>query len=473
MTDVTENKIRDDIRPHRPLAELLILALPTVAQMASYSVLQFVDTLMLSRVGVHEPTAAGNSGMFSFSAISFGVGVLFVVNTLVSQSFGRRDYAECGRYLWQGMWFSVVYGLLVLPTMLAAGPMFVAMGHEPALVELEVSYFQITLLAAAVKLAATALGQFLLAINRPGKVLMAALVAVIVNIFGNWVLIFGNLGFPAMGLVGAAWATNIAVLVEMALLLGFALMAPLRVRYNTLDWRLRRPEMRTLLTVGIPSGAQIVADVLAWSLFGMWVLAVFGTTAMAANNFMFRYMIVSFMPAFGIATAVTALVGRYIGMGRPDIAIKRAQLGFVVTAVYMLCCAVFFFVGRNFLINVFTDDPEVIALGATFLIFAAIYQFFDAMYIVYNGALRGAGDTFVPAVATAVLVWGITVFGGYAVARLAPQLGPAGPWTIATVYGIILGLFMLIRFRRGGWRRIYLQQPDASNVPAPSATVTA
>jgi multidrug resistance protein, MATE family len=472
MTDVSENQLRYDITPHRPLWELLILALPTVAQMASYTVLQFTDTWMLSKVGVLEPTAAGNSGMFSFSVVSFGVGVLFVVNTLVSQAFGRRDFEQCGRYLWQGVWFGVLFSLVLLPTLPISHLFFHWSGHEPLLVQMEASYYRITVAAAVLKLVATAFGQFLLAVNRPGHVLIAAVVGVAVNVFANWVLIFGHFGFPALGVVGAAWGTNLAVFVEMAVLIGFALMPHIRRTYNVLDWRIRRGEMRTLMTIGLPSGGQLVADVLAWTLFGMWVIGVYGTTTMAANTFMFRYMVVSFMPAFGIATAVTALVGRYIGMGRPDVAIKRANLGFVVTATYMLICGIFFFVGRNSLIGVFTDDPEIIRLGALFLVFAAVYQFFDAMYIVYNGALRGAGDTLVPAVATAVLCWGITVFGGFAIATYRTDWGPAGPWTAATIYGVILGLFMFIRFRRGGWRRIHLEKSDASNVAAPSATVS-
>src|SRR5262249_21134174 len=160
-----------------------------------------------------------------------------------------------------------------------------------------------------------------------------------------------------------------------------------------------------------------------------------------ANNYVFRYMAVSFMPAFGISTAVTALVGRYIGRGRPDIAIRRAHLGFAVAVTYMLCCGALFVLLRHQLIGLFTVDENVLRMGATFLIFAAVYQLFDAMYIVYYGALRGAGDTFVPALATAGLCWSITVVGGYLVARFATQLGPAGPWYVASIYGVILGSF--------------------------------
>jgi MATE family multidrug resistance protein len=192
-------------------------------------------------------------------------------------------------------------------------------------------------------------------------------------------------------------------------------------------------------------------------------MAKFGTYAMAANAFMMRYMVLSFMPAFGISTAITALVGRYIGRGEPDIAVRRANLGFGLTAVYMVSCGIFFLLGRNVLIQVFTSDPQVQKTGATLLVFAAVYQFFDALYITYNGALRGAGDTLVPAIATGILNWGITVLGGYLVATLLPQFGPNGPWTVATIYGMILGLFIYVRFRRGVWRGIHLDGAVASD----------
>src|SRR5205823_9367533 len=134
------------------------------------------------------------------------------------------------------------------------------------------------------------------------------------------------------------------------------------------------------------------------------------------------------------------------------------RLGFILCAIYMVTCGAGFFIGRRVLLGIFTDNPHIIQIGAMLLVFAAIYQFFDAMYIVYNGALRGAGDTLVPAVATGVLCWGVTVFGGYLVARRWPSFGPAGPWLVAIGYGVILGMFMYSRFRAGRWRRITLAE---------------
>src|SRR5687767_2412654 len=135
--------VRADDGPARPpVAELLALALPTVAQMASYTVMQFIDTWMLAQVGnrINAPTAAANSGILSFAVISLGMGVLWVVNTLVSQAYGRKDYAECGRYLWQGVWFGVVFAVALLPVLPFTGMFFRVMGHDPALARLESQY---------------------------------------------------------------------------------------------------------------------------------------------------------------------------------------------------------------------------------------------------------------------------------------------------------------------------------------------
>jgi MATE family multidrug resistance protein len=464
------------------VVELLLLAAPTIAQMASYTVMQFADTYMLSRVGDAEATAAGLGGMAAFSLISFGVGVLMVVNALVSQSFGRGDLSACGRYLWQGIWFSVLFGLAVMPLLWPAGALFRALGHEARFAAMEATFFRLLLLTAAVKLAAVSLGQFLIAVNRPNVVLLAASSAMVADVFFNWLFVFGNWGFRPMGVAGSAWATNTAVTLELLVLALFVWRPSVVSRFRTLDWKPRRAMLRSLLAVGIPSGVQVVAEVVAWTLFTVWIVALFDETTMAANNYTFRFMAVSFMPIYGLSTAVTALVGRYIGMGRPDLAAKRAHLGFVVAAVYTVACGALFYFGRSWLMGLFTTNPRILHTGGVLLVFAAAYQAFDALYIIYNGALRGAGDTFVPAVATAALCWGITVFGGYAVARLRPGWGVGGPWAAALAYGVILGVWMFARFKRGRWKLIKLDggprpvdepPPERSNVPAPSDRVVA
>jgi MATE family multidrug resistance protein len=457
MTEIVTDKSPDAQPAESPLRELLSLAAPTVAQMASYTLMQFIDTWILAQAGgVTAPTAAANAGMLAFSAISLGMGVMFVVNALVSQSFGRKSFDECGRYLWQGIWFAAGFSLLLIPVSAGGPALFRWLKHDSVLIAPESVYLRIVLDAAFLKLAATAVEQFLLGINRPTAVAIATVTGVAVNAVAAWIIVLGRLGVSPHGVAGAAVAQNIGVGTELLLIVIAAFLPGIRRTFNLLDWKPRLAEMWVLLKLGIPSGIQILSEVLAWSAFTMWVMAVFHTEAMAANVFVFRYMSVSFMPAFGISVAVTALVGRSIGQGRPDLAVARANLGFKVTCVYMVTCGILLFTFRRQLIGLFTTDPKVLATGATLLIFAAVYQLFDAVYIIYNGALRGAGDTLVPALFTGIMCWSITVFGSRWVATTWPQMGPIGPWISASCYGMILGTFILLRFKRGRWKRIEL-----------------
>jgi len=215
----------------RPLLELISLAAPTVAQSVSYTVMMFIDTWMLSRLGADEFTAAGNAGMFGFSIICFGFGVLLVVNTLVSQSFGRGEYSACGRYLWQGIWVAIGYWLLVLALLPVAGRVFPLLGHPPRLAELEGTYLRIVLGATVFKMIGTALGQFLLATNRPNSVMASAAIGVSINALIAYAIVLGRWGAPQLGVVGAAWAQNVGTFVEMAVLVVFA-FSHQRTRFN-------------------------------------------------------------------------------------------------------------------------------------------------------------------------------------------------------------------------------------------------
>jgi len=445
----------------------MYLALPTIAQMSSYTVMQLIDRKFVSELGTQAAAAAMNAGMITFSMIAFGFGVAAVVNSLVSQRYGEQRFDHCGRYLWQGIWFACLYSLLMLPLFAFGETIFQLLGHSAELVKMEASFMRVMLASTAVKLIGMCCGHFLLATNRPNTNLLAALVAVATNALAAYALVFGHFGVPRLGLNGAAWAQNIGVTVETIILIGFCLNFRSRRIFNTLDFKWRRHEFTTLMKIGSGSGLQFIGDVLTWTIFTAWVVGAFGEAAMAGNSFAFSYMITSFMPAHGLAVAVTALVGRYIGMKRPDLSMKRGHLGFVVGAIWMLLCGVVFILFRDQLIGFFTHDPEVHKIGATIMVFCGIYQIFDAMYVIYSGALRGAGDTLVPAVVSNILCWSLVVGAAGAAARLKPEWGIVGPWSFATFYGSLLGVFLMIRFSRGKWMKIHL---DDSNKTRESDT---
>lgn len=434
-----------------PLRELLVLAIPTIAQMASYTLLQFVDTWMLSRVGDREATAAGQAGGVQFSFLSFGFGILLLVNALSSQAFGRKDFRTCGQVMWQGIYVAIGFGLLLQLMQPFAEPMFLRLGHTEELASLEAIYFQILTGAAVLKLMQSAVSQFLISINRATLVLISAVVGCVVNVVLNWILIYGNLGMPAMGVAGAAWGTVGAIVAELLVMIAIVGSAQIRKTYHPFDARLRLKLLGQLLKLGTPAGLALSAEVMAWSLFNVWVIAQFGEIAMQGNNYAFRYMLIAFMPAIGVAHAVTALVGRYIGAGDWQGARRRAHWGFALASVYMVSVGVGLMVFGEPLIRLFTEDAEVIRIGARILIFMGAYQILDAMYAVYSGGLRGAGDTLVPSVVMIGLNWGLTVGAAYLTTVYFPEFGPGGPWTVLCVYGTLVGLFMLLRFQFGPW----------------------
>lgn len=423
--------------------------------MASYTVMQFADTLQLAiGVGDAAATAAGMAGFMVFAAMSLAWGALLVVNTLVSQSVGAGNRGAAGGYLWQGIWFALLTGLLLQPTRLVSGHILGAFGHSTEVVALGKQYYDIEIAWAPMRLAGLAAGQFLLAIGRPRITLFAAVLAASLDVLMNFVFITGRWGFPRLGVAGAAWSTNAAVTLELSIAAGYIASRAIRTPFETGRWRPHRASLWQLVKIGVPGGFQTLAEVVAWLLFCVWVMNRFGQAAVTANNYMMQYMKVSFMPAFGLSAAVTALVGRYMGMGRLDLARHRAHLGFKLTAAYMLLCGTVFFIGRNLLIGLFSDDPHVIRVGGVLLTFAAIYQLFDGLYIIYIGALRGVGDTFWPATVTAILCWSLVVVGGASIGYFAPQWGPTGPWAAASLYGAILGVYLCLRFTRGEWKAI-------------------
>ena len=365
-----------DSLSRRPIVELLSLALPTIAQMASYTVMQFADSLQLAiGAGDAAATAAGMAGFMVFAAMSWGWGAILVVNTLVSQSIGAGNPQAAGRYLWQGVWFALIVGALLVPTLLVSGAVLSAFGHSPEVVNFGRQYYNIEIVWAPVRLAGLAVGQFLLAIGKPRVTLFAAVIAASTDVLMNYVFITGRFGMPALGVAGAAWSTNAAVTLELAIMVAYCSRRAIHETYQVWRWRLHGAAMRQLVRIGVPGGFQIVAEVIAWFLFCVWIMNKFGQSAVTANNYMMQYMKVSFMPAFGLSAAVTALVGRYLGMGRLDLARHRAHLGFKLAASYMLICGVVFFLGRNTFISLFSSDPDVIRVGGILLTFAAIYHF--------------------------------------------------------------------------------------------------
>jgi MATE family multidrug resistance protein len=461
-----------------PAREVWAQAWPTVLTMLSFTVMQFVDSLMVSKVGPLEVAAQGNGGIWAFTPQSFLFGFLSVVNTFVAQSVGagRRD-AVAG-YGWAGIHLAIASWLVVMiPWSLALPWFFETLGHSPELRALELQYALVLSYGSIAGLLGKAMSNFFFGLQRPRLITVAAIAGNVVNVLLNYVLIYGEQGLvdwgwpgvpgvPALGVFGAAIATVCGTLVEACVPLAVFLFGRLAKELDT--WHAARPRassLRGLLRLGWPVSVQFGNEIICWAIFMTVLVGHFGELHLTAGWSTLRYMHLSFMPAVGFSVATTALVGRYIGAGKPDIAANRAHWALGMAIVYMTVCGLAMAIWRDSLVGVFVDADdaaiaaEVVTIGSRLMICAAIFQTFDAVGIVYTGALRGAGDTLVPGVATIVLSWSLIVGLGAWLAWNRPEWTSVGPWVGASVYIIVYGVWMALRFERGAWRRIRLLEP--------------
>jgi len=455
------------------LRVMLTLAWPMVVTTMSRTVMQFVDTYWLSRLGVGHAAAAAVGGILCFSVIGFALGVMTVVNTFASQCLGRKEYDKCSAYAWQGVWLALMLGAgaaLLWPAIPAVVRFF---GHESQLQDMERQFMQIILLSVAPSAAAMALASFFAGVHRPKVAMWSAIAANLFNVVGDYVLIFGEWGFPRLEVAGAALATVAATVFRVGFLVVALWWGMARKQFaSRRTWRVQPSRMMDLLRIGSPIGLQWAADVSAWAMFVTWLVGSFGKVHIAASQFVFQYLHVSFMPAIGVGIAISAAVGRAIGEGRLDLAERRFRVGLKLCCGYMAVCGVAFFLFGGALVSVFSKDPEVLHLGRWMMVFAAVFQVFDGMCVSYNSGLKGAGDTRWPAMVSVSLCWLVVVGGGWLAVQLWPDAKSFGPWGASTTYIIILAMVLGYRWRSGAWRRIKLFAPEREPAAADALAAT-
>jgi len=470
-------------RDHDParwwgVGEVVRLAVPTVLSTISVTVMQFVDGWMVSTVSKEALSAQFIGGISAFVPVCFFMGLLSCVSTFASQNLGAGRPERSSVYGWHGLWVAwAAAGLLAL--LIVPAPQVMALfGHEAHVTALETKYFRILLSGALFCLSARALAAWFVGVHRPGINLVAGVIANVVNVVGNYVLIFGKFGFPELGLVGAGIATVIGFAVE-ATIFGAVFVAGVagpqfQVRRQCC---FRWSAVRDLLRIGSPAGIMFSGDILMWTIFMGRILGGFGTAHLAAAAILNRYWHLCFMPAIGVSVAVTAIVGRYCGAGRPHLAWRRAHAGFILVEVYMVGMGVAIWLLRHTLVGIFNGqslaldwaslvylsgevaDPLVQSIATRAALVILVCQAFDAMNVIFIGSLRGAGDTLWPGVVQLTLCYGLGLGGSWLVASLRPEWGSFGPWGAVTVYIAVLGLVMWGRFLRGKWRSMQIVEP--------------
>jgi len=332
---------------------------------------------------------------------------------------------------------------------------------------MEIAYAQVGVLWVGPALATATLGGFFNGVHRPGIILMAGVLANILNIFANYVLIFGHWGFPAMGIAGAAWGTLSAVILQSGILLIWMLRSSFAMQFESRQtWKLNLVKFRTMLRLGWPVAIWFSLDMFCWTIFIMWVIGRFGTHQLAASNVCMKFLEFSFMPVYGLCIALTSAVGKAIGNGRADLARLNVRWAITIVCLFSFIVAILMLTIPYPLTGILSEDDNVRRIAARFMILGAIFQIFDVVALVYRAALRGAGDNLWVALVSLACAAVFLVGGGIAMGFLVPDWKGYGPWAAATVFVIILAVTAWARFVFGPWEQIDLMG-NSKSTPDP------
>ncbi|MBK5298716.1 MAG: MATE family efflux transporter [Vicinamibacteria bacterium] len=433
----------------RDLLPTLRLAWPVIVAELGWMFMGVVDTVMVGRIAPEAIGAVGLGSILYFSAAIFGMGLLLGLDTFVSQAYGAGNLRECHRWLRDGVHLAVLATLPLMGitfTMVAAMPLI---GLHPDVQALTVPYVTVVAWGSLPLLLYAAFRRYLQALGIVRPVMITLLAANLINGGANWVLIYGHLGMPAMGVTGAAWATNIGrVFMAVSLLLVILRhehahkVGLFDVPFLQVEWdRLAR-----LFRLGAPAATQLTAEV---GVFGA-VAALAGRIdpiALAAHQVALNLASVTFMVPLGLASAGAVRVGHAIGRRSVEEAASAGGAVIALALGFMSASALLFILGAGPLVRLFTSDPAVVSTGVILVRVAAAFQLSDGLQVVTTGALRGLGDTRTPMFTNLVGHWlialPIAAIGGFTLGY-----GVVGLWVGLCVGLTLVGLFLL-----GVWRR--------------------
>ena len=440
--------------------QVLAISLPLVASMGSITLMQFTDRVFLANYSVDSIAAAMPAGIASFTFIAFFMGVASYTNAFVAQYTGAQAYERVGAALWQGIWFSIFSSCFLASFYFISEPLFTVIGHSPHIRALEVSYFNILTLGAGLVVTSSAMACFYTGRGLTWTVMLVHMTGALVNIPLDYCLINGIGPFPEMGIEGAAIATVTASASIVLILILLIFSRKNRRDFGT--WANRKFDRELfgrLMRYGLPSGIQFFLEIFGFTFF-IQMLGRLGDLELAVSNIVLSIQALSFLPMVGFHIGTVTLVGQAMGRGRPEEGAYATISAFHITLLYMMIVAALFIFLPEPLLNLFKSDrysvaqfAEILGMGFILMRFVVLFCFFDALNLVFSGALKGAGDTRFIMWTIGALSFGIMIIPVY----LATEVLGAGvytAWVLATVYVGALGTAFMLRYRNGRWKEM-------------------
>ena len=437
---------------------MLRIAGPLILSTASWSIQHFLDRMFLAWYSSEAVAAALPAGILCFVFISFFLGTGSYCNAFVAQYTGADRPRRVGAVIGHGIWFALGAGVIIAGLIPLGSILFTVIGHHPEVIPLETTYFRISCLGGGPVVLGAVLAAFFTGRGKTWPVMWVNFIGTAVNVTLNYLLIFGKAGFPEMGIAGAAWGTVIGESTIPLIYAALMIRRKYRNRFGVFaSWRLEKDLMLRLLRYGGPNGLQFMLDMASFTTF-ILIVGRLGKVELAASNIAFGINALAFVPMIGMAMATSTLVGQWLGRNRPEIAARAAWSACRLALVYTGLAAGLFIVFPQWFIRPFaagqTEDFAAMSAMITDLLkFIAVYAIFDAVHLVFSGAVKGAGDTRYVMVATVIISWTVLVIPTW-LACMVFGKSLYWAWTFAATYAIGLGVMFLLRFLGGKWKKM-------------------
>lgn len=427
---------------------MFMLAAPVVLAELGWMTMGMVDTLMVGRLSPEAIGAVGLGSSIFMAAGIFAMGMLLGLDTLVSQAFGARRIDECHRWLVHGVALGVLLTLPVTAALLLLIAHLDAWGMDPAVLALAAPYLRVVSWSVLPLLLYSAFRRYLQGMHVVRPIMFALVLANVVNVIVNWVLIFGNLGAPALGVVGAAWATVLSRIV-MAGVLFAAVVAAERGRtpgFFEAPLGIEGARMRRLAALGLPAALQLTLEVGVFATASA-LAAWFAAAALAAHQIALNIAGFTFMVPLGIASAGAVRVGHAVGRRDAAAAARAGWTALLFGGLFMSAAGATFVLVPGVLIGAFTADATVLRIGTALLGVAAVFQLFDGLQVVGTGVLRGLGDTRTPMMWNLMAHWAVGLPTACVLA-FGFDWGVMGLWWGLSIGLIICGVALVLVWRR-------------------------
>ncbi|HCM78019.1 MAG TPA: MATE family efflux transporter [Cytophagales bacterium] len=414
----------------------------------SHVMVGVTDSIMVGHVGATSLAASSLANVIFNLLMLFGIGVSYAITPLVATADGENDPTKVSDVLRHGLFIAFINGLVLIVVVLLCRPLLYYIDQPEEVVQLAIPYLSILAFSLLPLLIFQSCRQFAEGLSNTRIAMIIMLGSVVLNVLLNYILIYGHIGFPALGLNGAGWGSLTSRIMMMFAILGYIYFGKQFSIYRAglAIGNYSTKLFKRILNIGIPAGMQFIFEVAAFD-FSAIMMGWLGTNALAAHQIAINLATISYMTTSGLASAATIRVSNELGK-RDFKKLKDVAYTLILLALaFMTLWAIIFIVGRNVLPTIYIDNVDVISIAAPLIVIAGFFQLSDGVQVVFIGALRGLQDVKMPTVFIFFAYWIIGLPLGYYLGFKA-GFGSVGIW-----YGLLTGLTvtaiaMFIRFRR-------------------------